>query len=320
MKIAVLRLLILTLLSLTFISWGFYGHRKINRYAVYLLPPEMIGFYKKHIDYITQHAIDPDKRRYIVESEAVKHYIDLDHYPYQRELVFDSIPMRWQEAKDKFSQDTLMTYGVLPWNINWVHQRLTKAFQEKRPKKILSLSADLGHYIADAHVPLHTTENYNGQLSDQVGIHALWESRIPELEGEGYDLLLAKAYYINNPLEECWQIIQESHYLVDSVLHLEKVSTLEVGEARKYSMVKRGSVLSKNYSDFFVSEYSLKMSGMVEERMQLAIRRVAAFWFTAWINAGQPDISDLRINDRVLQRDSLKNDTVKKVKNRRKHE
>ncbi len=38
--------------------------------------------------------------------------------------------------------------------------------------KILKYSADLSHYIGDAHVPLHTTSNHNGQLTNQVGIHA----------------------------------------------------------------------------------------------------------------------------------------------------
>ena len=61
-------------------SWGFFGHKKINRMAVFTLPPEMIKFYKKNIEYITEHAVDPDKRRYAVEGEAPRHYIDIDHY------------------------------------------------------------------------------------------------------------------------------------------------------------------------------------------------------------------------------------------------
>lgn len=47
-------------------AWGFYGHRRINRMAVFTLPPAMFGFYKRHIDYITDHATDPDSRRYAV--------------------------------------------------------------------------------------------------------------------------------------------------------------------------------------------------------------------------------------------------------------
>ena len=41
---------------------------------------------------------------------------------------------------------------------------------------VLRTAADLGHYLADAHVPLHTTGNYNGQRTNQTGIHALWET------------------------------------------------------------------------------------------------------------------------------------------------
>ena len=66
------------------------------------------------------------------------------------------------------------------------------AFIEKDSDKILKYSADLGHYIADAYVPLHTTENYNGQLTGQKGIHAFWESRLPELFSEDYNYLVDK--------------------------------------------------------------------------------------------------------------------------------
>ena len=131
MKIVIIRSLFLTLLSLIHISWGFYGHRKINRYAIFSLPHEMIGFYKRHMEYLTQHAVDPDKRRYAAESEAVKHYIDLDHYAWGRKEVFDSIPVRWHMTKEKFSDDTLKAYGILPWNIAWVHKQLIEAFEER---------------------------------------------------------------------------------------------------------------------------------------------------------------------------------------------
>lgn len=41
-------------------AWGFFGHRKINRMAVFTLPPEMLVFYKKNVDWLTQHAVDAD--------------------------------------------------------------------------------------------------------------------------------------------------------------------------------------------------------------------------------------------------------------------
>ena len=45
---------------------------------------------------------------------------------------------------------------------------------------IIKFSAELSHYVGDAFVPLHTTINYDGQLTDQKGLHSLWESQLPE--------------------------------------------------------------------------------------------------------------------------------------------
>ena len=60
-------------LSLTYgENWGFWAHRRINRMAVFTLPPEMIAFYKKNIEYLTEHAVDPDKRRYATRHEAAQ--------------------------------------------------------------------------------------------------------------------------------------------------------------------------------------------------------------------------------------------------------
>ena len=184
--------------------WGFYAHRRINYYAVFLLPPEMMVLYKPNAEFLTEHAVDPDKRRYAVSAEGPRHYIDIDHYG---KYPFESLPRKWNDAVEKYSEDTLNKYGIVPWWVQTMLNRLTNAFKEKNQSKILKLSAELGHYIADTHVPLHTNSNHNGQLTDQRGIHAFWESRIPELLAEknsptgGWDFFIGKAEYINNPGE-----------------------------------------------------------------------------------------------------------------------
>src|ERR1043165_7443266 len=85
-------------------SWGFFGHQKINRMAVFTLPEGMIGFYKQHIEYISAYAVDPDKRRYANADEAPRHYIDIDHYG---EHAFDSVPHWWKKAVARYTEDTL---------------------------------------------------------------------------------------------------------------------------------------------------------------------------------------------------------------------
>jgi hypothetical protein len=271
-------------------SWGFFAHKRINRMAVFTLPPQMIGFYKSHIEYITDHAVDPDSRRYSDEEEACRHYIDLDHYGAH---PFDSIPKWWKDAVAKYSEDTLKAYGIVPWHIDKMVYRLTEAFKEKNSDKILYLSADLGHYIGDAHVPLHTTENYNGQLTGQKGIHGFWESRIPELKADGYDYFTGRAKYIEHPVDAAWNAVKGSFVEKDSVLLLEADLNKRFPTDRKYGYDSRGNQTVKTYSEEYTGEYDKLMNGMVERRMRAAIELVGSLWYTAWVDAGQPDLSDL---------------------------
>jgi|TARA_B110000483_G_scaffold129466_1_gene155184 hypothetical protein len=96
------------------------------------------------------------------------------------------MPKKWSDAVEKFSEDTLLAYGIVPWYIQTVYNRLVKAFEQKDINYILKNSADLGHYVSDAHVRLYTNKNYNGQLTNQKGIHAFWESRLPELFSDDF--------------------------------------------------------------------------------------------------------------------------------------
>lgn len=128
-----------------------------------------------------------------MEAEGARHFIDIDCYgPYP----FDSLPRRWSEAVTRYGEDPLQRYGVAPA----MQYRLTEAFKERDALRILKLSNDLAHYMADAHVPLHVSSNHNGQLTGQQGVHSIWESRIAELLAEGrWNFFTGKATYIANP-------------------------------------------------------------------------------------------------------------------------
>ncbi len=275
--------------GLFFGAWGFYGHQQINRLAVFTLPPDMIGFYKKNIRYISEAAVNPDRRRYTVADEAARHYLDVDHYG---DSALFTMPRYWKDAVAKYSEDTLKAYGIVPWHINTMYYRLKEAFMLGDPAKILFNSAELGHYIADAHVPLHTTENYNGQLTGQEGIHGFWESRLPELFAGNYDFFTGRAEYIANPQLAAWKAVEGSHVHLDSVLLLEKQLSQKFGE-KKFSFETKGKQTIKVYSVEFSAAYHKALKGMVEKRMRDAIKMVGDFWYTAWVDAGQPDLKEL---------------------------
>jgi len=285
-----LSIIVLFIATTSFVKWGFFGHRLINRVAVFTLPSEMIGFYKHHIQYITENAVNPDRRRYAVKEEAPRHYIDLDIYG---DSAVYKVPRYWKDAVAAYSEDTLQAYGIVPWHINRVRYQLTDALKVGDVSNILRLSADIGHYIADANVPLHTTENYNGQFTDQYGIHGFWESRLPELFSNNYDLFTGKASYIENPQIRIWETITQAHLGLDSVLAFEKKLSIEIKQDKQYEISQRGQSNIKTYSSNYSKAYHESLDGMVERQMKASIKLVGDMWFTCWVDAGQPNLDSL---------------------------
>ncbi|HMO31490.1 MAG TPA: zinc dependent phospholipase C family protein [Lacibacter sp.] len=292
----------LLLLAQACFCWGFYGHRKINYLAVFLLPPEMLSFFKENIEFLSEHAVDPDKRRYAIPEEGPRHYIDIDYYG---KYPFPELPRNYDSAVAKFSADTVNKYGIVPWWVQTMLARLTSAFRDKNQARILKLSAEIGHYISDAHVPLHATHNHNGQYTGQNGIHGFWESRVPELLADRqFDFWIGKAAYIKNPGEYIWARVLESATAADTVLLFERELTRAFPSDLKYSYENRNGTTIRQYSTAFTVAYNDKLTGMVERRMRQSVHATASFWYTAWVNAGQPDLKNL--SNKSFSADELK--------------
>jgi hypothetical protein len=291
--------LLLPLLLLSSVSparaWGFYGHRLLNRLAVYTLPPEMLPFFKANIDYLTNNATRPDSRRTVVPTEAPRHFLDVDAYGDSALTSHGrGLPRAYADAVALVGgEDSLLRHGIVPWQVARMKGQLTAAFRDRDTDRILHLSADLGHYVADACVPLHTTRNYNGQLTNQRGIHALWESRLPELNAPSYDLLTGQAPYLDNPTEAAWLAVERAHAALDSVFTMERQLTAELTEDRKYGYEQRGRQTIRTYSREFSQAYHQRLNGQVERQLRYAARLIGAFWYTCWVDAGQPDLTEM---------------------------
>lgn len=297
------RLLKISLLSIVLLSggWGFFAHQKVNRLAVFILPPPMIGFYKKNINYLSEASVNPDRRRYAVADEAARHYIDLDDYG---DSAVYKLPRYWNEALKKIGNDSLQAHGIVPWHIAKMYDQLKDAFLLRDPRKILRISAELGHYIADANVPLHTTSNYDGQKTGQTGIHALWESRLPELYFTDYDFFVGKAEYVKNIQIAAWQAIANANAATDSVLRFEKELSEKMGN-KKFGFETKGKQTVKLVSGDYAKAYHQMLSGMVERQFRASVKMVGNVWYSAWVDAGQPDLKEL-INYNPSEEELLK--------------
>ncbi len=284
-----------TCISFVLISWGTFGHEHINRAAVFALPVPLQTFFYNHIDYITQESTVPDLRKYTLNDKAEnpRHFMDLENFG-----ALDSLPKNMTEAKSKYDEKFLQQNGILPWYIEELMDKLTKAFKEKKKTEILFLAADLGHYIGDAHMPFHTSANYDGQMTNQKGIHALWESRLPELYGKNYNYSCADAKIIDNVHNEIWKIIMSTHSLVDTALLVDRELKKKFTEDKIYKTDKEGKIIKNKFgqqifSDEYAKQYHEALKGMVEKQMRASITATANFWYTAWANAGKPDVIDL---------------------------
>jgi hypothetical protein len=360
-------------------NWGFFGHKRINRLAVFTLPSNMMPLFKKEIEYITEHAVDPDKRRFVIPTEGYRHYINLDRWAflphdkidaqilhteifivtdksdtlqlvdyqnirkYKKDYYLKSKVIRQLFGRDSitvadsfyrkffiynlskiqpdeplsittdslknlfikeqftlkgikaaFAKDRLTQHGVLPYHLQTLQKQLTDAFAQKNKNRILKLSAEMGHYLADAHVPLHTISNYDGQQTNQLGIHAFWESRLPELFADArYDFFVGKAAYVDKPRDYFWNIILASNKLAINVLQIEKKMSEQFSNDKKYCVeIANGVSIQKPCFDY-AQAFHDALGGMVESQMQKAILALGSVWYTAWVDAGQPDLTNL---------------------------
>ncbi len=283
-------LLLIIIPSAHISAWGFYAHKKINRMAIYGVPPPLSAFYKRNMEYITEHAVDPDKLKFVDSTEPFHHYIDVDHYGMSK---FNMLPKYWKDAVKKYTQDSLNKYGTLPWEIIYWEYKLTEAFKNKDVPAILKASAFIGHYIADAHVPLHTVANFNGQETNQQGVHALWEAAIPEAFGDTYAHINGGAVYLKDPPATVWNIIEHSYVEAPVVLADEKMVSDHFTNSEKYLSHHDGDKKIK-YTPAYIAAYNKALNGMVEKQLHSSALDVASFWYTAWVNAGEPDISKLK--------------------------
>lgn len=274
-------------------GWGFSAHRKIQEAAIHALPPELHGFYKSHQTWLVAHAVDADLRKHTVDGEDVKHYIDLDRYHSDLDSLQAMFPRSWRTSLETWGEETVRENGIGPWNAVWTYRKLVSAFAALDSVAILRHSADLGHYVGDLNVPLHTTENYNGQLTGQDGIHGLWETQVPEMEMDHYSLQVAKPEFESHVEAAIWQMVFQSHAAVDSVFNAERVLTEAWGERSSHAYVERGRTLQKLRSPEFAKAFSERLEGQVERQMQRSVQAISTFWWSAWVEAGEPDLAPL---------------------------
>ncbi|MBH2005354.1 MAG: hypothetical protein I8H66_11750 [Sphingobacteriia bacterium] len=270
-------------------SWGFLVHKTVQQLAIYQLPAPMTPFFYGHADQLIYDAVRPDIRRNTDSTEAPKHFIDLEDFGNE---AAHRMPLKWDAALKQYGKDSLLKYGYVPYQVVFLQQKLAEAFRRKNRDSILFYAADIGHYIADAHVPLHTTHNFDGQLTGQNGLHSLWETVVPEVEIESYKLYTNHhAQYLKEPEQAIWKAVRQAHALLPAVLAKEKEVSQNFTDAEKYRIQVRKGKEYKYYTSAFAKAYGAALKPTVNNQLLASAELIADFWYTSWVDAGQPDLS-----------------------------
>lgn len=282
---------VLVMVLVTMGSWGFLVHRTVHQLAVYELPENMQPFFFEYMGNLVNNAPRPDTRKNKDSTEATKHFIDLEMFG---EDAVHRMPVDWESAVKKYTKDSLLKYGYVPYHVVYMKHKLTDAFKSGNKDSILFYAADLGHYIADAHVPLHTTINYDGQLTNQKGLHGVWESMIPELEIGGYTLYSGhQATYLKQPGEAVWAAVRGAAAMVPGLLEIEKEVSKNFTEEQKFRVQTRKGTKSKSYTTAFARAYAVALKRTINDQLLSSANLVADFWYTSWIDAGKPSLAAL---------------------------
>jgi hypothetical protein len=282
--------LLVTFIGLS--SWGFLVHKTVNQLAVYNLPAPLQGFFHDNMEYLVENAPRPDNRKRFDKTEGAKHILDIERYGIN---AINNMPLDLNTAIKRYTLDSLRSHGWGPYNVIVQLDNLTNAFKSKNKDSILYYAADLGHYIGDMHVPLHTTMNYDGQLTGQKGMHSLWETFIPSFALSQYDLYNQhKAVYLKNPADALWKDIRKANALLPDMFAKETKLTANFTPETKYKIQKMYGKDAKVYTKEFAEAYARELGPTINGQLIASANMLTDFIYTAWVNAGKPDLGTTR--------------------------
>jgi hypothetical protein len=268
-------------------GWGFRSHRNIHRAAVSAMPEEIKYFFANHSEFLIEESVRPDTRRSDDPTEGPNHYVNLDRFG---EYPFEDFPLSYDAAIAQYGEETLESYGFALWRIQDWYDSLVVSMRNQDRDRILRYAADLGHYVADIHMPLHTTSNYDGQRTGQRGVHRRFETELPARYDSLYQLTPEAVNVIENPLEKAFTIALDGYRLIDALYAADLRAQEGIPEDQLYTIEERNGRRYYVYHETYYRQFHDALGGMVENRLQMAAQHVRDFWYSAWIKAGKPEL------------------------------
>lgn len=260
--------MLLLAMPLAAAGWGGRLHMDISREAAQSVPDDM-KLWRMYARLMARYSIQPDLWKDYEAAEGERHYIDLEAYAPLAATNLPPDPTALRSGLYRY-------HGHLPWVIADLQAKLTAAMATGNWVQAASLAAAQGHYVGDLHQPLHTTENYDGQLNGQNGVHMRWESDMPGAHWRSALMPETHAEYISNLWPAVLGWLDRSHGRAVDVL------------AADYDATR---VADPNRDPDAYYEYLWQTTGdLFVEQVHRAATDLGSLWYTAWVDAGRPEI------------------------------
>ena len=261
------------LLAPALLAWGAKGHAITNALALKTLPPEVRAWYAGQEDVVREHASDPDHWKSRDRKEGPRHYLDVEPYG-----GADGVPYDPKEAIQKVTAWEFQKAGLVPWVIQDRFRDLIDAFKSGDRAKVAYATAILGHYVGDAHVPLHTTGNHDGQQTGQRGVHARWESGLVDRYVDETALKALPASKEPDLFHAPWRWIRSANALLPKLLADDLAADRTSPENAK-GTVRRGG--------YWAIYWDLQRE-TVQHQLEDGARHLGQLVLYAWELAGKP--------------------------------
>jgi hypothetical protein len=276
-SVAVLALLLSIGLPARASAWGFEAHREIAERMIALLPSEIRPLFERRQASIIERSVDPDLWRNIFPEEAPNHFVDLDYFG---KYPFSELPREYDRAVQQWGRAVIHEQGLLPWRTAEMFGKLQREFaglkRENAPgylqDNIAFYAAVIAHYVSDGHVPLHAVVNYDGQRTNQHGVHGRWESELFDRLRPTLKIAPKAPQPVTDAREFMFQVLLDSNRLADGVLQADR----DAAAGRQF------------YDDGYFAAFAGTQASVLERRFNESITAAASLVVGAWEAAGRP--------------------------------
>lgn len=248
------------------LAWGPIVHQTVTERAVDTLPKGLKPFYKNHM--LELPSLSPDEEEAGDEGRERRFAIDrLAPFP------FAEVPRREADFKEKYGAAGA-EIGRLPWMIQDTFARLVEAFRSGDKTRILAESDTLAALVTDLRNPLALTDNSDGQKSGQHGLWVRVAARLPGGMGKALSLNPDAAHLLEDPAGHVFGVINATYVWVDNILYQEELA-------------KRGK---GGYGEIYYEALAERAGPILRQHLSAAAGDVGSFWYTAWTQAGRPEL------------------------------